>query len=60
MSTKIFYAYIIMAVLFAALSIYNFIKGNAGYSVIYDPIIAILLFYRVYRIYKTRSDQELM
>jgi len=60
MSTKIYYAYIIMAILFAALSIYSFIKGNAGYATIYDPIIAIVLFYRVYRIYKTRNDQELM
>lgn len=61
MSSKIFYAYIILGLLFVAVSIYILIKGNTnGYAIIYDPVIALLLFYRAYRVYKTKQDQELM
>ncbi|MGZ3754603.1 MAG: hypothetical protein ACXVAY_19950 [Mucilaginibacter sp.] len=61
MSSKIFYAYIILGVLFVAISIYILINGdNNGYAIYYDPLIALFLFYRAYRVYKTKQDQELM
>ncbi|MDB5010048.1 MAG: hypothetical protein JWQ06_837 [Mucilaginibacter sp.] len=61
MSAKIFYAYIILGALFVLLTIYNFIRGNvSGYTIIFDLVIALLLFYRGYRVYKTKKDQELM
>ncbi|MDB5109161.1 MAG: hypothetical protein JWR67_275 [Mucilaginibacter sp.] len=61
MSAKIFYAYIILGALFVLLTIYNFIRGNvSGYTIAFDLAIALFLFYRGYRVYKTKKDQELM
>jgi hypothetical protein len=61
MNKVIFYAYILLGFAFFALSIYNFIYAREGnYAPYYDLLIALLLFYRVYRIYQTKKNQELM
>jgi len=61
MNAKFFYVYIIAGLVFVALIIYDFIgKHTPGYTMIYDVVIALFLFYRGYRAYMTKKDQELM
>jgi len=61
MNKVIFYTYILLGFIFLALGIYNFIQARPGnYAPYYDLLIALLLFYRVYRIYQTKKNQELM
>jgi hypothetical protein len=62
MSAKFFYLYIILGAVFVMLLIYNLTVGpiQGNNAVYYDGLIALFLFYRGYRIYKTKQDQELM
>lgn len=61
MNAKYFYVYIILGVIFVGLIIYNVIGGRAkSTTIIYDVIIALLCFYRGYRVYMSKKDQELM
>jgi len=61
MNAKYFYVYIILGMIFVGLIIYNVIVGRtAGFTLIYDAIIALVCFYRGYRIYMSKKDQELM
>jgi len=62
MNAKFFYLFIIVGILFIAVAIYNFLQGHvSGYtSIIIDLIIALLLFYRGYKVYMSKKDQELM
>jgi len=61
MNVKFFYVYLILGGIFVLLIVYNIIRGHAtGYTLIYDVIIAALLFYRGYKAYMTKKDQELM
>jgi len=62
MNAKFFYLFIIVGVLFVVVAGYNFLQGHTnGYSsIMIDLFIALLLFYRGYRIYKGKKDQELM
>jgi len=61
MNVKFFYVYFIAGLIFVALFIYNLIRGNGTtYTMCYDIAIALLLFYRGYRAYNTKKDQELM
>ncbi|HEY0244779.1 MAG TPA: hypothetical protein VGC01_04375 [Mucilaginibacter sp.] len=63
MSSKIYYLYFfIVAGLLVLLAGYNYLGGHKeGYtSIIFDLVIALILFYRGYRVYKAKKDQELM
>jgi len=61
MNVKFFYVYFILAGIFILLIVYNLVLGRGfNYAMIYDIVIAILLFYRGYKAYMTKKDQELM
>ena len=61
MSVKFFYVYFIAGLLFSLLLVYSLIRGTATtYTMIYDPVVALFLFYRGYRAYNTKKNQELM
>ena len=61
MNAKFFYVYIIAGLIFVALIVYDLLwKKTAGYTIIYDAVIALFLFYRAYRTYMEKKDQELM
>jgi len=63
MSSKIYYLYfLVVGVALLLLAGYNYLGGHReGYtSIVFDLVIALALFYRSYRVYKAKKDQELM
>jgi uncharacterized membrane protein len=61
MNTKLFYVYIIAGSVMVLLLIFDLVRGRTTtYTVILDLVLALFLFYRGYRIYMEKKDQELM
>ena len=56
-----FYLYLVFGVVLVGAAIYNYIVNPANYiKPGLDLLVAVYVFFRAYRIYKTRQDSELM
>lgn len=61
MSTKYFYVYISLGVIFLLASIYELVtESRVTSGVYYDLLVCFILFYLAYKVYKNKKDQELM
>lgn len=62
MSPKLFITlYLILGVILTGAAIYNIITHGADYTKWgLDVLLAVYVYFRAYRIYKTKQDSELM